>query len=432
MLESILKLITKCMQPKLPLPPRRTGFERRLNVWATPAASSAATTVPPVKKRKLNCVPAGASDWDVPFPFAEGEGPEDYQRNWERDRGKQLVVELIQLIKIAARKAAAKKYLAQQKTKEPEKERSEQDAIANKVNGHCPLDSAPHGREVDKAKGQLVSMNTSNAWVAENNRSSTSNIEGNDSTSTSLSSDIGSFVVSPPPDGLMQIMPSLDELFSSMKDQNVSHGPLTTSGVTPTSAVLKDGNQKVFDTWMNFLEAFPIQFDGTVSGNYGLSSRTTPATSPPLSLRSTPSIDDPAVFHAANNQDIDAMLKSLLNQPFLIPNTAPSGVDFNTQGVSLLSQSFESSSTVPGLTSTVSDYPIGCTLLATSNLHSNVTNADNSRAASPFVSASALGGSQDATTPASSSWDFSLPDNLSGGSSIDGNVQGMFCDFLYN
>lgn len=402
-LESILKLIAKGMQPKVPLAPRRTGFERRSHAWAT---STVTTAFPPVKKRKLNRVPAGASDWDVPFPFAEGEGPEDYQRNWEQDRGKQLVVELIKLIKIAARKAATKKYIVQQRMKELEKEINEQDAMTDrKGNEHHRPETAPHGRDGSQEKGH---EDTNNACLAQHN----------DSLTTS-------------PDGLTQIMPSLDEIFSSMKAQDVTSGPATTtSAVSPTSATSsEDGDQKIFDTWMNFLEAFPVQFGDTVAGNFGLSSGTTPTSTPPLSLRSTPAVDD-SMLHVANTQDLDAMLNSLLNQPFLIPN-APPGVDINTQGLSSSTRPFDPSSTAAGMTSTVGGHLIDPTLLVASanvNLHSAIAmNTDTSQAASPFVSVSSLGGSQNSTTPVST-WDFSLPVILSGGDNEDG--QGMWRDFL--
>jgi len=69
------------------------------------------TQDPPPKKRKLNRVPAGAADWDVPFPFAQGEGPEQYKKNWERERTKQLWFQLVGLVKTAIRKAAVKAYL---------------------------------------------------------------------------------------------------------------------------------------------------------------------------------------------------------------------------------------------------------------------------------------------------------------------------------
>ncbi|KAI0342851.1 hypothetical protein BDW22DRAFT_1304419, partial [Trametopsis cervina] len=63
---------------------------------------------PPVKKRKLTDVPAGAADWDVPYPFAAGQGPPGYHSNWGRQRQQQLLDDLVGLIKSAAKKAAAK------------------------------------------------------------------------------------------------------------------------------------------------------------------------------------------------------------------------------------------------------------------------------------------------------------------------------------
>lgn len=73
-------------------------------------SSTSTAAPPPAKKRKLSSVPAGAIDWDVPYPFPEGQGPADYRTNWERQRSRQLLVDLIGLVKNAARKAAAKNY----------------------------------------------------------------------------------------------------------------------------------------------------------------------------------------------------------------------------------------------------------------------------------------------------------------------------------
>ena len=69
---------------------------------------STTPTVPPPKRRKLKHVPAGAVDWDVPFPFTAGEGPKGYHENWPRDRAKQLVTQLLELIQNAAKRAAIK------------------------------------------------------------------------------------------------------------------------------------------------------------------------------------------------------------------------------------------------------------------------------------------------------------------------------------
>ncbi|KAI8980171.1 hypothetical protein BD414DRAFT_383779, partial [Trametes punicea] len=86
-------------------PSQSSGSESR------PSSSSGA---PPLKRRKLNSVPAGAADWDVPYPFEEGQGPENYRAQWEQARGKQLLKDLVQLVQNAARKAATKAWYRQQ------------------------------------------------------------------------------------------------------------------------------------------------------------------------------------------------------------------------------------------------------------------------------------------------------------------------------
>ncbi|KAH9960830.1 hypothetical protein BC827DRAFT_1103965, partial [Russula dissimulans] len=63
--------------------------------------------------RRLNSVPAGAADWDVPYPFQQGEGPNQYRLHWEKERLKQLLSQLAVLIKCAKRSAATRTYLQQ-------------------------------------------------------------------------------------------------------------------------------------------------------------------------------------------------------------------------------------------------------------------------------------------------------------------------------
>lgn len=65
--------------------------------------SEPATSAPPaLKRRKLTSVPAGAVEWDVPYPFPEGEGPEAYHATWERERARHLITQLVESIKAAS------------------------------------------------------------------------------------------------------------------------------------------------------------------------------------------------------------------------------------------------------------------------------------------------------------------------------------------
>ncbi|KAJ3988942.1 hypothetical protein F5890DRAFT_1550076 [Lentinula detonsa] len=85
---------------------------QKRNPSSTTITNSSASLGPAPKKRKLNKVPAGAVDWDVPYPFHPGEGPHAYSSTWEQTRGKQLVSELVSLIKAASRKATIRKYMS--------------------------------------------------------------------------------------------------------------------------------------------------------------------------------------------------------------------------------------------------------------------------------------------------------------------------------
>lgn len=66
-----------------------------------PCSEPATTAPPPLKRRKLTSVPAGAVEWDVPYPFPEGEGPEAYHATWERERARHLITQLMESIKTA-------------------------------------------------------------------------------------------------------------------------------------------------------------------------------------------------------------------------------------------------------------------------------------------------------------------------------------------
>ncbi|KAH9972855.1 hypothetical protein BGW80DRAFT_1312965 [Lactifluus volemus] len=108
-LESLLGLFSGTSVPSAALGPTPSGPGH-----SGPSSSeSSQERGPPPKRRRLNSVPAGAADWDVPYPFQQGEGPNQYRLHWEKERLKQLLSQLAVLIKGAKRSAAARTYLQQ-------------------------------------------------------------------------------------------------------------------------------------------------------------------------------------------------------------------------------------------------------------------------------------------------------------------------------
>jgi hypothetical protein len=95
-LSSIVKLLGS--SPAASTPPPST----HLRASSRPCSEPATTAPPPLKRRKLTNVPAGAVEWDVPYPFPEGEGPKAYHATWERERARHLITQLVESIKAAS------------------------------------------------------------------------------------------------------------------------------------------------------------------------------------------------------------------------------------------------------------------------------------------------------------------------------------------
>ena len=328
-LEGILGLIGKNTNRHTPAP----SFSSRND----------ASKHPPIKRRKLNRVPAGATDWDVPYPFPEGEGPDEYRKTWERERGKHLVAQLVKLIKIAARKAATKNYLRKEEARQAAWKKLQQEMMPKAI------ESEP-----------IVKKDTTEC--------STPN-------------------------------PVDDSL------------PAT-------------NNTNLFDTWMNFLQAFPVAFDAQSQSQSSIASP----------QNSTPSADDFAFLNTMGN-DFDFGVN--MGESIPTSNTAAIPDDLDALISSMLNslpQDTEATPVPPPCPSTplIGDDAIHPSLLDFyAQPSSNVVNENFSmpQAESPVPSMSSSGG-LDPVTPTLPAWEMSIPDIFTGVGGDGG--QGMFRPTLWD
>lgn len=251
---------------------------------------------PPLKRRKLNRVPAGAVDWDVPYPFREGEGPEAYEQTWLKERGRQLISQLISLVKIAARKAAAKKHLAELKHMRQNSsaggEMLDEDVSGNNASEPQGGRGANHYRDVNGTACSTVPMPQGST---QEGRMTTPPPVGSESVS-SVSVEGSHSVLDPtqPPAGQnVNVTPSstatFNDLFSALlaasdtnasasvnptslsssssSEPSISSGPATGPHPSFGLSSLTDGDtdQSLIDSWMNILQTF--QVGGTCTGN---------------------------------------------------------------------------------------------------------------------------------------------------------------------
>ena len=109
-LESLLRLLSGT---GVPCTPPAATFSCPSDPASSSSGASSQERGQGPKRRRLNSVPAGAADWDVPYPFQQGEGPSQYRRHWEKERLKQLISQLTVVIKGAKRSAATRTFLQQ-------------------------------------------------------------------------------------------------------------------------------------------------------------------------------------------------------------------------------------------------------------------------------------------------------------------------------
>lgn len=412
-LEGVLKLVMRSATGETAA---TTGSKHQSNPKSNNNRSKTSSTFSghPVKKRKLNRVPAGATDWDVPYPFPEGEGPDAYRKTWERERGKQLISQLIKLIKTAARKAATKKYLQQRAREEEER------AKAPPQEGHYRPATASYGLTADQValtKSQVL-QDASNA--SRTSRSADTNPAASDlpptvdnaqasamSTFDELTASIEALASGQGPSGGFATQPGLNHLSGSRQNMMFS---------TPTEAPSFGADQPMFDTWMNFLEQFPMSFSGSSDNSAAFSSE-------PVSHSSTPGLDEfnlmsmmggnPTSDPSIASSEFDAMMSSMLGQTHMPGNDA-SMMDNNA-----VFPVFDTSALEKNIFAPTSG-PVGRTE------GENFGVIDTSlRTASPIASTSSFG-SNDPVTPTAADWDLTAPDVAIGG--VESNADGQGWD----
>jgi len=243
--------------------------------WTSQAGQRQISAQPPVKRRKLNCVPAGAADWDVPYPFLDGEGPKAYRQNWTKDRSRQLVSQLIGLVRLALEKAAAKKHvdkLARRQRPERKQRRGCSVLTDQQVGGK----GANHYRDENK---NVIVSSTPNATVDVSSDLSTATLDPPAApTSTPASvvagsnntmfNDLLSTLLSVPDPAQCAGVSTSSQApapFQPIGTDQSTNNFLATSDLSPSTNEIAD--QSLVDSWMNILQTFSLSADApTVSG----------------------------------------------------------------------------------------------------------------------------------------------------------------------
>jgi hypothetical protein len=190
---------------------------------------------------------------------------------------------------------------------------------------------------------------------------------------------------------------------------------------TPTEAPSFGADQPMFDTWMNFLEQFPMSFGGSSDNLAALSSE-------PVSHSSTPGLDEfnlvsmmggnPNSDPNIASSEFDAMMSSMLGQPHMPGNDA-SMMDNNA-----VFPAFDNSGLEENIFASTSG-PVGGIVGGISGV------IDPSlQIASPIASPSSVG-SNDPVTPVATDWDLTMPDVTIGGVESNAEGQGMWRSSLW-
>ena len=464
-LQCILRLIAGQKAEQLALASAAPARKRRKSKSEQPAPPPVPNgpKAPPLKRRRLNRVPAGAADWDVPYPFQEGEGPQEYRKMWEKERGKQLISQLMNLIRIAARKAATKKYHQQEPRRQVKAkagtvqlERSQSMPVSLKEAGQSQVSEQLSSGALP-ASQQPLEVSTPVTPVPDmSTRLSSTAMPSKSISDTSFDQLISWLLAASPVDGV-----------AGFRDNSI-YGAGTGTPTEPSAAFVnsnvgEDVNDGLIDSWLNVFETFPMPSDGfasaldTSSAQYQNQNPTTSASTPAPEtpafnfLDMTPSFDfnfdlHPAHIHSAEH--INTANTPLSSENALQHDAEQFMRDIGFEPVPAPQYHTIQSQTV--------DAVIDPTLLAISQPQprplvdmdkiSNITPSDQTlvpetggspvpSAPSPMRSASLVSsvGDADPSTPASALWESSTPDIVAAQGSQDPFAsQGMLRRALWN
>jgi hypothetical protein len=215
---------------------------------------------PAAKRRRVDGVPEGATDCDVPFPFMDGEGP---QAEREKERGKQLIAQLVSLIKSAARKAATRTYQQQHvqhhRYQQPNWTTKQQDPEP-KILGHYRPITATYGRSGAPIPEVLADQSNTSRDSIHTTPSPITPLYGELPAMQSFPSSQSDPVTqsSNPFDGILSSLFAESPAPSSgLGDDGQSISGWTGSTNTPSDASAPDFDQNAFESWMSIINAFP-------------------------------------------------------------------------------------------------------------------------------------------------------------------------------
>jgi hypothetical protein len=198
--------------------------------------ASSSKAVRPTKKRRtargaMPSVPAGAEDWTVPFPFKDGDIPEQYNHDWKKASVKKLLGDLINLINTTHSKISSERntpiHLPESRVAQsaslslaPTTPQQEPCPLSHPPLPYpqLPIDHTLHDGAFSSPAGLEGLFEALNEYGA-----APAHMEN---TPSDLSETINSFPLTP--DGLStELFPSMiDQLFGSSLGQSLSRGSL--------------------------------------------------------------------------------------------------------------------------------------------------------------------------------------------------------------